>query len=86
MSIFDAALSQLVVLRSYLGYTAQKMASTHFNDRCKEIPTEIREKLLTLKHAAKSSDGGGKRYWSEAADLLGLVETESEGLKLKKGK
>ena len=59
------------------------MAATHFVDRCREIPRETREKLLTLKHAAKSSDGGGKRYWSEAAELLGLEETESEGLILK---
>lgn len=59
---------------------AQKMASTHIFGRCKSIGPETREKLLELKLAAKSSDGGGKRYWSETLQRMGVEETESAGL------
>jgi hypothetical protein len=58
------------------------MAAKHILARCKAIPVKTREKLIKLKAIAKSSDGGGRRYWSEALRLLGVEETESEGLVL----
>jgi len=60
--------------------TAQKMASMHMIRRCQAIPKEIREQLVSLKQAAKSSDGGGKKYWSDTLKRMGVEETKTEGL------
>jgi hypothetical protein len=56
------------------------MATVHIIGCCKAIPSETRENLLIIKAAAKSSDGGGKKYWSKALKRLGVDETESQGL------
>jgi hypothetical protein len=59
------------------------MVAKHLISRCKSIAPETRETLLELKATARSSEGG-RRYWSTALQLLGVEETESEGLILKK--
>ncbi|KAG7357835.1 hypothetical protein IV203_014422 [Nitzschia inconspicua] len=55
--------------------TAQKMTVGHLIQHCPNIPDEIRERLIFLKDQ-KSSDGGGKMYWSDGVRALGVVETK----------
>lgn len=58
---------------------AQNMASGHLCKLCPNLPTELRTRLVKLKEK-KSSTGGGKVYWADAARVLGVCE-DSDGLK-----
>lgn len=60
---------------------AQTMASRHLCYHCTRVPREIRQRLLLLK-TGKSSAGGGKKYWSEAARVMGVYVCE-EGLRFR---
>ncbi|KAG7341035.1 hypothetical protein IV203_022986 [Nitzschia inconspicua] len=55
--------------------TAQKMTVGHLIQHCPNIPDEIRKRLIFLKDQ-KSSDGGGKMYWSDGVRSLGVIETK----------
>ena len=59
--------------------SAQNMALHHINprdeaSRCKAMPAEDVSQFQTLL-SSKSNIGGGKGYWSEAATMLGLMDT-----------
>jgi hypothetical protein len=63
--------------------SAQNMASSHLTDSCSQIPSEVKQKLLDLRHR-RDTASGGKKYWAEAGRASGLQETES-GLSLRSG-
>ena len=50
--------------------------NVHLPQLCDAVPDELRTELLKLK-SKKSAVGGGKNYWSDAAEILGVVGTES---------
>lgn len=59
--------------------SAQNMALHHIYPRdeatrCKAMPAEDVSQFQTLL-SSKSNVGGGKDYWSEAANMIGLVDT-----------
>lgn len=54
---------------------AQNMARAHLLHSCQLIPEDLRMELVRLE-SLKSSAGGGKPYWTEAASLLGIVEVD----------
>ena len=59
--------------------SAQNMALHHINprdeaSRCNAMPAEDISEFQTLL-SCKSNIGGGKDYWSEAANMIGLVDT-----------
>jgi hypothetical protein len=56
------------------------MIGGHLFKHCQGISEDDREKLKVLKDLSKYSDGGGKRYWGEALQSLGIQETPSVGL------
>ena len=60
----------------------QTMAIRHLRDHCMRIPLHTRKRLFMLKDI-KSSAGGGKKYWSEAASVLGVYESEEGGLRFR---
>jgi hypothetical protein len=60
---------------------AQNMASSHLSDCCSQIPADVKQKLLDLRHRRDTAIGG-KKYWAEAGSVSGLYETE-EGLRLR---
>jgi hypothetical protein len=60
--------------------SAQKMTVGHLFNHCQMIPIDLRVQLKLLKDMSKSSDGGGKRYWGEALESLGILESPSGGL------
>jgi len=53
--------------------SVQQMFRLHF-DCCKNMPTEVRMKIETLR-SSSSSRGGRKQYWVDSAKRLGLVDT-----------
>lgn len=66
--------------------SGQNVAKHHFDAKggCPSIPREIQHIMSELAHEVKgrkgkSSKGGGKVYWAEAAREVGIVET-SNGL------
>jgi hypothetical protein len=62
---------------------AQNMASSHLSDSCSQIPANVKQKLLELRHRRDTAIGG-KKYWAEAGSASGLYETD-EGLRLRLG-
>eukprot|EP00934_Nitzschia_sp_Nitz4_P009433 Nitzschia sp. Nitz4//scaffold211_size37880//7144//8464//NITZ4_007700-RA/size37880-augustus-gene-0.58-mRNA-1//-1//CDS//3329541961//9423//frame0 len=61
---------------------AQSMASGHLCSHCNHIPPAIRQELLILRER-KSSAGGGKKYWGDGVQVLGVVE-DTDGLRFRK--
>lgn len=55
---------------------AQNMAGGHLSRLCPHVPDHIRNELLIAREQ-KSSAGGGKRYWSDSARALGIIECEN---------
>jgi len=55
--------------------TGQKMSSVHFfsNKPCTSMPKDIVREGMT---ASRAGVGGGKSYWEEAGEMLGLVDTD----------
>eukprot|EP00529_Nitzschia_sp_RCC80_P019265 CAMPEP_0113512596 /NCGR_PEP_ID=MMETSP0014_2-20120614/39420_1 /TAXON_ID=2857 /ORGANISM="Nitzschia sp." /LENGTH=509 /DNA_ID=CAMNT_0000408957 /DNA_START=51 /DNA_END=1580 /DNA_ORIENTATION=- /assembly_acc=CAM_ASM_000159 len=66
---------------SGLYQAAQSMASGHLCGHCGHIPKDLREELLVLRER-KSSAGGGKKYWADGLQVLGVIEDEN-GLRFK---
>jgi hypothetical protein len=56
------------------------MAASHLCQRCDRIPHAVRQELLFLKEK-KSSAGGGRKYWSDGARVLGVYEVEGGSLR-----
>jgi hypothetical protein len=54
--------------------TAQNMAAGHILKKCTNVPESDRKNTLMLKEK-KSSAGGGREYWSNAAGIMGILET-----------
>jgi hypothetical protein len=61
--------------------SGQTMAIRHLRHHCTRIPLGVRECLFVLKDA-KSSAGGGKKYWSDAASVMGVYVSDEGGLRL----
>jgi hypothetical protein len=57
----------------------QNLSLTHLAAHCQLIPAEIRSELDQLRKR-KSSAGGGKKYWADAAKVLGVYE-DGDGLR-----
>jgi hypothetical protein len=55
---------------------AQNMALSHLNESCSSIPQETRQTLLDL-HGRRDTAGGGKQYWAECCQLLGLYDDDN---------
>jgi hypothetical protein len=55
--------------------TALNLARIHLMDACQHIPLEYRQQLQDLC-TCKSFMGTGKEYWSDAAQLCGVVEEQ----------
>lgn len=64
---------------------SQNMQMNHFSSACQLMPVEERQRMFELKEQRSSSLGGGKEYWVNAARVLGIYETENEGLRLARG-
>lgn len=54
---------------------AQNMANAHLCTQCTHVPDHLRQQLLILKER-KSSVGGGKHYWAECIQKLGVIEDD----------
>jgi hypothetical protein len=52
---------------------AQNMSKLHLCKTCHKIPTSTRAELVTL-HLVKNRASGGKEYWSECLQVLGVYE------------
>jgi hypothetical protein len=62
---------------------AQNMATNHLNQFCNSIPPEIREQLRALRGGRHdSAAGGGKQYWADMCQEIGLIE-EEDGLRFR---
>ena len=57
----------------------QNMSLTHLQLTCSCIPLRIREQLAVL-HQRSEKTVGGKAYWVEACQTLGVMEDEANGL------
>jgi hypothetical protein len=55
--------------------TAQNMALGHVLKNCNHVPESTRMTIVLLKEK-KSSAGGGRKYWSDAAGVMGIFETD----------
>lgn len=64
---------------------SQNMQMNHFSSTCQLMPAHERKIMFELKDQRSSSLGGGKQYWTNAARVLGIYETENEGLRLSRG-
>jgi hypothetical protein len=54
---------------------AQNIINEHLSNKCPSVSQEIRDEMLKLQ-TRKSAPGGGKHFWSEAAEKLGVFEDE----------
>ena len=60
----------------------QNMAKVHFAEKCRTVPTEIRERLERLHSVNKRASGSGKDYWVDCLIAQGLYE-EGEMLRFR---
>ena len=65
---------------SVLYQACQNIVNLHLPQLCDGVPDEVRSELLSLGKK-KSAVGGGKNYWSDAAEILGVRNTEGQGLR-----
>ena len=61
----------------------QTMASVHLGQHCNHIPEHLRQELARLREG-KSAALAGKKYWSDGARALGVIE-DDERLFFKRG-
>lgn len=59
---------------------AQNMAASHLCEACENINPLVKEELRAYQTGKSTSGHGGKQYWSDAAKVQGIIETE-EGLR-----
>jgi len=62
---------------------AQNMAASHFTVSCERINPELKAQFKAFQDGKSRAGHGGKKYWSDAAKAVGVVETEDEGLRFK---
>jgi len=62
--------------------SGQTMAIRHLRHHCARIPIYVRDRLFMLKDG-KSSAGGGKKYWSDAASVMGVFISDEGFLRFK---
>ena len=48
--------------------------NVHLPKLCESVPDEIRAQLVALENK-RSSVGGGKNYWSDTAQIQGVVDS-----------
>lgn len=58
------------------------MSKNHLDNHCISIPAETRRELLKLKDSKRRA-GGGKAYWADSAEALGIFE-DQYGLRFSK--
>lgn len=51
------------------------MSKNHLDNHCSSIPAESRRRLLKLKESKRRA-GGGKTYWADSAQALGVFEDQ----------
>lgn len=56
---------------------AQNMAASHFTSSCEMIGEDLKAQFQALQGAKASAGHGGKKYWSDCAKAVGIVETET---------
>jgi hypothetical protein len=67
---------------SVLYQAAQNIVNSHLPELCDGVPDNVRAELLSLGKK-KSAVGGGKNYWSDAAEILGVQNTGDQGLRFR---
>jgi hypothetical protein len=62
--------------------TAQNMAQQHFcgSMPCVALPERLRQQLSDLKRDKRRAIGG-KEYWRQTAQMMGIYETAEHGLR-----
>jgi hypothetical protein len=66
--------------------TAQNLANKHLLHDCREMPTDVREDLVSVRlkekgvKTRKSAYGGGRHYWADGLRVLGVVQTQDRRL------
>jgi hypothetical protein len=60
---------------------AQNMSVSHFCEACDNIDPFLKAELRAYQQAKSTSGHGGKQYWADSAKVLGVIETEDEGLR-----
>mmetsp|Transcript_9722 Transcript_9722/g.10803 ORF Transcript_9722/g.10803 Transcript_9722/m.10803 type:complete len:336 (+) Transcript_9722:2-1009(+) len=60
---------------------AQNMAVGHFMVSCEIINEDVKMQLKAFQERKSSPGHAGKKYWAECAKAVGIVETESSGLR-----
>lgn len=60
---------------------AQNMAASHLCDACDQIDPFLKAELRAYQAGKSTSGHGGKQYWADSAKVLGVMETEEEGLR-----
>jgi len=55
---------------------AQNMVASHFTTSCSEISKELKLQFIAFQTAKSSAGHGGKKYWSDGAAALGIVEKD----------
>lgn len=63
---------------------AQNIVNIHLPELCESMPEDIRAKLVKLENK-RSSVGGGKNYWSDTAQIQGIIDTDN-GLRFDESK
>lgn len=61
--------------------TARNMAVNHIGDFCSHVPSDIKERLRSLREK-KEFASGGRRYWANGVETLGVYSTP-DGLRRK---
>ena len=56
---------------------AQNMAASHFTLSCERIGDDLKSQFQAFQGAKASAGHGGKKYWSDCAKAVGIVETET---------
>lgn len=59
---------------------AQNMAKTHFGGRCMMIDKDLQTHMQKLASNKTMSGHVGRKYWSDCAKSIGIIELESGGL------
>jgi len=60
---------------------AQNICSSHLCDSCQHVDQWARSRLLEYQTTKTRKGYGGKNYWAQAAQVLGIVQTENHGLR-----
>jgi hypothetical protein len=56
---------------------AQNMAASHFTISCETIGEDLKQQFQAFQSAKASAGHGGKKYWSDCARAVGVMEAEN---------